>query len=131
MFYYHVSLSANLLFVIPIIVVLIAFSTAMSLIFSAAQVHFRDIGVAMPLFLQLWMFGSPVVYPFSAVPERFKALVILNPMVGIIENFRRVVIQGLPPDFATLGISAAVTLIALPAAYIFFKRFESTVADVI
>jgi lipopolysaccharide transport system permease protein len=131
MIFYHVALTPNLLFVVPIVLLLVAFATAASLILSAAQVHFRDIGVAMPLFLQLWMFASPVVYPFSSVPQRFKAIVMLNPMVGIIENFRRVVIQGQAPEFATLGVAAAVSLLALPAAYMFFKRFESTVADVI
>jgi lipopolysaccharide transport system permease protein len=94
-------------------------------------VRFRDIGIAMPLLLQLWMFGSPVVYSFAQVPERFRALYVLNPMVGIVENFRRVSIQGIGIDVPTLCISALATLIILPAAYLYFKHREATIADII
>jgi lipopolysaccharide transport system permease protein len=94
-------------------------------------VRFRDIGVAMPLLLQLWMFASPVVYPLSAVPAGLRGFYVLNPMVGVIENFRRVILQGVPPDFHTLGLSALIAVVLLPAAYIYFKRLEATVADII
>ena len=103
----------------------------MALFLSATQVRFRDIGVAMPLLLQLWMFASPVVYPLSAVPTRLRGLYLLNPMVGVIENFRRAILQGAPPDFRTLGVSALIAIVLLPAAYIYFKRVEATVADII
>lgn len=129
--YYHVSLTVNVFYVVPIIVVLTLFIVAMVLVLSATQVRFRDIGVAVPLLLQLWMFATPVVYPLSAVPARFRSLYVLNPMVGTIENFRRVVLQSASPDFYTLGISAAVSLVLLVASYIYFKHVEATVADLI
>ncbi|HEU5131352.1 MAG TPA: hypothetical protein VFT26_04580, partial [Pyrinomonadaceae bacterium] len=90
-----------------------------------------DIGVAMPLLLQLWMFATPVVYPLSAVPQRFRSLYVLNPLAGAIENFRRVVLQGVEPDFHSLAISAIIAAILLPSAYLYFKRVEATMADVI
>ena len=130
-FYYGVSLTVYALYAIPIFVLLTALATAFSLFFSAMQVRFRDIGVAMPLLLQLWMFATPVVYPLSAVPQRFRGLYVLNPLVGAIENFRRVVLQGVEPDFHSLGISALIAAILLPAAYLYFKRVEATMADVI
>jgi lipopolysaccharide transport system permease protein len=131
MLYYKVHVTANVMLAVPIIFLLIVFATAVSLIFSAAQVYFRDIGVAMPLLLQLWMFASPVVYPLGSVPERFRTLYMLNPMVGIIENFRRVVLQGGLPDGKSLTIAAVASLVLLPFSYIYFKHVESTVADVI
>jgi lipopolysaccharide transport system permease protein len=131
MLYYKVHVTANVTLAMPIIFLLIVFATAVSLIFSAAQVYFRDIGVAMPLLLQLWMFASPVVYPLGAVPERFRTLYMLNPMVGIIENFRRVVLQGGVPEGKSLTIAAVTCLLLLPVSYIYFKHVESTVADVI
>ena len=131
MLYYRVTLTVNVLYAIPIVLVLTLFITAMVLILSATQVRFRDIGVAMPLLLQLWMFATPVVYPLSAVPARFRSLYVLNPMVGTIENFRRVVLQGMSPDFYTLGLAAAVSLVLLVASYIYFKHVEATVADLI
>ncbi|MBA2620801.1 MAG: ABC transporter permease [Acidobacteria bacterium] len=131
MLYYRVPLTFNALYAIPIIFVMTMFITAMALVFSAAQVRFRDIGMALPLLLQIWMFATPVVYPLSAVPERFRALYMLNPMVGIVENFRRVLVEAAPPDFFVLGISALIAMMMLPLAYIFFKHVEATIADVI
>jgi lipopolysaccharide transport system permease protein len=103
----------------------------MGLFFSATQVRFRDIGVAMPLLTQVWMFATPVVYPLSAVPARMRPFYVLNPMVGIVENFRRVVLQGQAPDFYVLVIASLISLGLFPLAYIYFKRVEATVADVI
>lgn len=131
MLYYRIGLSFNALYAVPIILVLTVFATSATLLLSATQVRFRDVGVAIPLLLQLWMFATPVVYPLSAVPARFAPFYVLNPMVGIIENFRRVILQGAPPDFTSLGVSALVSLTLLPVAYIYFKRVEATMADVI
>jgi lipopolysaccharide transport system permease protein len=130
-FYYGVGLTVYALYAIPILILLAALATAFSLFLSAMQVKFRDIGVAMPLLLQLWMFTTPVVYPLSAVPQRFRGLYALNPLVGVIENFRRVVLQGVEPDFRSLAISAIVAAILLPLTYLYFKRVEATMADVI
>ena len=130
-FYYGVGLTVYALYAIPILILLTALATAFSLFLSAMQVKFRDIGVAMPLLLQLWMFTTPVVYPLSAVPQRFRGLYALNPLVGVIENFRRVVLQGIEPDFRSLAISAIVAAILLPLTYLYFKRVEATMADVI
>lgn len=130
-FYYGISLTANALWALPIIAVMVIFVAGISLFLSALQVRFRDIGMAMPLLLQLWMFATPVVYPLSAVPERWRILYNLNPMVGVIENFRRVVLQGDAPDYTSLGVAALVAVVLLPLAYIYFKHLEATMADVI
>ena len=130
-FYYGVHVTSYALYAIPILALLIALATACSLFLSAMQVKFRDIGVAMPLLLQLWMFSTPVVYPLSAVPQRYRGWYVLNPLVGVIENFRRVVLQGVEPDYHSLAISAIVAAILLPLTYLYFKRVEATMADVI
>jgi len=129
--YYHTSLNRNALYLIPILILITILGTALALVLSALQVRVRDIGLAMPLLMQLWMFATPVVYPLSAVPARLRAIYILNPLVGAIENFRRVLIQGLGPDFPSLYLTAAVSIIAFPIAYLFFKRKESSMADII
>ena len=85
----------------------------------------------MPLLLQVWMFASPVVYPLSAVPQRLRGVYTLNPLVGVIENFRRVVLQGVSPDFYSLGVSVLIAALLLPLSYLYFKRVEATMADVI
>lgn len=115
---------------VPVIMALASlFTAAVSLILSALQVSFRDIGLALPLFMQVWMFASPVVYPTSAVPARFQGWYALNPMAGVVENFRRVVISGQPPDLSLLGTGFAVVLLLLPWAYISFKNRETDMAD--
>ena len=131
MTWYHTPLTRDVLYLFPILIVEVLFASALALLFSALQVRFRDIGIAMPLLLQLWMFGSPVVYSFGQVPERFRILSTLNPMCGIVENFRRVSIQGIGVDLKTLGIAGLITLVILPAAYLYFKHCEATIADII
>ncbi len=131
MIYYGVPISIYALYAIPIALILTVVLTSASLVLSAAQVHFRDIGMALPLVLQIWMFASPVVYPISAVPERFRAWYLLNPMAGIVENFRRVLVEAAPPNFAELGVSALIAVVFLPIAYIIFKHTEAKIADVI
>jgi len=134
MVYYRVPLTLNLLYAGPIILIMTTFVMAMALVFSAIQVRFRDVGVGLPLLLQIWMFATPVVYPLSTaakLPTTLRVIYLLNPMVGIIENFRRVVLLGLSPDFLSLGISLLISLILLPVAYLYFKRAEASVADII
>jgi lipopolysaccharide transport system permease protein len=131
MLYYRVPLTWNVLWTLPIVAVLTVFLTAASLLLSATQVRFRDIGMAMPLLLQLWMFATPVVYPLEQVPRRFLGLYVLNPMVGVVENFRRVLVLGAAPDLRLLGLSALLALVLLPVSYVYFKRVDATVADVI
>ena len=130
MIYFHVSLTIQALWLIPVTLVMASFTTACALIFSAMQVRVRDIGMAMPLVLQLWLFASPVVYPLHQVPERLRDYYVLNPMVGIIENFRAAVL-GSPLDRHSLVISTVLSLVLLPVSYLYFKRVEATVADVI
>ena len=131
MIYYDVAPTPYIVLVIPTIAVLVMFTLAVSLVLSAVQVRYRDVGVAMPLVLQLWMFAGPVVYPLSAVPAKWQWLYMLNPMVGVIESFRRVVVQGVPPHYQALAVSAVVSMVLLPIAFVYFKHVEATVADVL
>jgi homopolymeric O-antigen transport system permease protein len=131
MIYYRLPLTLNAIFAVPIILVLLVFAAATALLFSATQVRFRDIGVAMPLLLQLWMFATPVVYPLSAVPERLLPIYLLNPMAGLIESFRQAVLYGAVPNLRLLGLAALISTLLLVASYIYFKRVEATVADII
>ncbi|HJU92033.1 MAG TPA: ABC transporter permease, partial [Pyrinomonadaceae bacterium] len=129
MVYYRVSPTVNALYAIPIIAVLTCFALAMSFFFSATQVRFRDIGVAVPLLLQIWLFATPVIYPLSAVPERFRTFYMLNPMVGIVESFRQVILKGVAPPIGPLLFAAVIAIILLVFSYLYFKWVEATMAD--
>jgi len=129
--YYHVPFTLNVLYVLPIMVILTLFIIAAALVLSAVQVRFRDVGVAVPVALQVWMFASPVLYPLTAVPVRLRPLYELNPMAGIIESLRRVVLHGVAPDVGVLSVSAVISVVLLVLSYGYFKKVESTMADVV
>jgi lipopolysaccharide transport system permease protein len=129
--YYDVPVTMQALWAIPVVGVMVVLAVAVSLVISAIQVRFRDIGMAMPLLLQVWMFATPVVYPLSAVPQQWRTLYMLNPMVGVIENFRRVLLHGTPPDLESLAVSTVLSFGLLTVAFLYFKRVESTMADVL
>lgn len=131
MTWYQVPITASVFNLIPVVALLAAWVVALSLLTSAAQVKWRDIGVAMPVVVQVGMFLSPVIYPLGVVPEGWRTLYLLNPMAGIINSFRDVLLRGQQPDPIPLGIAAAVTACALPIAYVVFKRAEATMADIV
>ena len=104
---------------------------SMGLWLSPINVRFRDVGYTIPFLAQIWMYASPVVYPISMVPERFRLLYSLNPMAGVIEGFRWALLGKKSPDFSVMLVSAAVVLALSFGGIIFFKRMERTFADVI
>jgi lipopolysaccharide transport system permease protein len=98
---------------------------------SALNVRFRDVGHAVPFLVQMWMFASPVVYPASLVPERWRLLYALNPMVGAIEGFRWALLDKPAPPAVLVAVSAAVAFVLVLSGLAFFRRMERTFADVI
>ncbi len=128
--FYHVHLTGNLPLVVPIFLLLGVLSLEFGLVLSAVQVRIRDVGIALPIALQLLMFASPVLYPLHVVPAAWRPLYLLNPLAGLIDGFRWSVL-GRPLDMQALGVAALVTIAALPLAYVAFKYADVTVADVI
>jgi lipopolysaccharide transport system permease protein len=131
MAYYGYSVSWNALYALPIVGLLIAFTSAVALFLSSIQARFRDIAAALPLVLQVGVFATPVAYSLNSIPMRFQHLYLLNPVASLIENFRRVVTYRLAPDISMLVTSGVITVCCLAVAYGYFKATESTMADVI
>ncbi|HOC18379.1 MAG TPA: ABC transporter permease [Vicinamibacterales bacterium] len=129
MAWHGVALAPLAWLALPIVALIALLALAIGLLAAAIQVRFRDIGLAIPLLLQVWMFLSPVIYPFEQVPDRFKGLYSLNPMAGLIDGFRRVTVQGQAPDWALLSTSAVIVALLLPSSYMFFKWVDATLAD--
>ena len=129
--HYRVPLTVNALYAVPLLLVLSCLTNGTAFLLSAANARVRDVGVAVPLLLQLGLYASPVIYPLSIVPARVRTIYELNPMVGVIENVRLVILRGMPPDFHSLAISAAMSLLLLVCAYIYFKWIDATMADFI
>jgi lipopolysaccharide transport system permease protein len=131
LFLYRIPVAFGIVLVLPLLAIAFAFALALSLFLSAFQTRFRDIGIVMALIMQLWMFATPVVYPLSVVPKRFLTLYSLNPMAGVVENFRQIVLQHAGLNLQVLWPGVLVSLVLLPAAYLYFKTAEATMADVI
>jgi lipopolysaccharide transport system permease protein len=129
--FYKVGAAWTVLFVPMLILLQAMVAIAVALIASAINVFFRDIRFIVPLVTQVWMYVSPVVYPLSEVPARFRPYYMLNPMAGIIDGYRRVVLHGQSPDWGALGMTAAVSAALLVCGYAFFKRVEMKFADII
>lgn len=104
---------------------------AVGLCASALNVRYRDVGSIIPFVAQAWMYVSPVAYPVSMVPEQWRLLYSLNPMVGVIEGFRWALLGTASPDPAILVVSSSVVLALCLAGIIYFKKMEQSFADVI
>jgi lipopolysaccharide transport system permease protein len=131
MVFYGVMPSWHALFIPVFLFLTMLISLAVSLWLAAFFVRFRDIAAAMPLVTQMWMFASPVVYPVSLVPEKWRILYSLNPMAGVIEGFRWALLGTAVPDFGAMALSATVILVLLVCGIAYFNRVERTFADVI
>jgi lipopolysaccharide transport system permease protein len=130
MLYYGVMITPSVL-MFPVLVALTTLlALGMGLWLSALNVKYRDVRFALPFLVQLWMFVSPVIYPSSFLPAKFRWLLILNPMTGIIEGYRSALF-GRPFNWIALGSSAAITLALLFYASSSFRRMEKTFADIV
>jgi lipopolysaccharide transport system permease protein len=135
MIYYRVPYGSRMLWIPALMVLITLLSLAVGMWLSAMNVKYRDIGVALPVLIMLWMFASPVVYPSSivysqSISSTWKFLYNLNPLVGIIDNFRAVFF-GLPFNWPALAASISITFVFLVYAAFDFKRMEKAFADII
>jgi lipopolysaccharide transport system permease protein len=130
--WYGIIPSLRSVLLVPLFI-LLAMLTALSVSvwFSVINVRYRDVGRAVPFLVQLWLFASPVAYPVSVVPEKWRLLFGLNPMTGVIEGFRWALLGKDRPDVRLLLITVIVVGALLFSGMVFFRRMESTFADIV
>jgi len=128
MVYYGVAATWSIVMLPVIVLLLILLTLGIGMGTSALNVKYRDIGIALPVLIQLWMFVSPIVYPLSLVPVRWQWAYALNPLVGIIEGFRASLF-GQAFNWSALAFSTVATLALLIYSAYTFKRMEKTFAD--
>jgi lipopolysaccharide transport system permease protein len=130
MAYYRVGPTRHFLMA-PFLILLVALlSLGLGMWTSAVNVKYRDVGIALPVLIQLWMFVSPVLYPLSMVPAKWRLLYSLNPLVGIIGGFRSAVF-GEAFDWPAIGLATVITSVLLIYAAYSFRRHERTFADLV
>jgi len=130
LWWYGVTPGAALVFLPAFVVLAMATAFAASLWLATLTVSYRDVRYLVPFVIQFWMFATPVAYPASLVPERWRVVYGLNPLTGVVEGFRWSIAGG-PPPGSMAGVSAIVVAAMLVTGLIYFRRFEGTFADVI
>jgi len=128
--YYRVILTLNLLFLPLFVMMMVSVSAGVGMLLSAMAIRFRDVRHAMNFVVRMLMYSAPIVYPASAIPEKWRFIYSLNPIVGTIEGFRACLL-GLPIPWVFIypGIITATALLCFGALY--FKRMERVFVDVI
>ena len=131
MLFYQTPLTLQVLWVPVLLIIQIALALSLGLVASALGAFKRDVILGVPMLLQFGIFLSPVLYPVSSIPERYRWLYQLNPVSGLMESYRRVLLMGQAPEFVTLGSTLLVTGTLLAGAYWLFKVLEPYFADVL
>lgn len=130
MVWYGVGPGISIL-LLPVLVLLTSlFAAGAGMWMSALNVKYRDIRYALPFMIQLGLFVTPIIYPVSLVPEKYRWLLMLNPLTGQIEAYRAVFFDR-PIDWTSLGISSLITVAILVFAAYNFKSMERSFADVV
>lgn len=131
MYYYHVRASWALLLSPLFVLMLIILTTGVSMMLAALNVRYRDIKFAVPFLIQVWLFATPVIYPVTMVPSRFRPILALNPCWGIVDGFRACLFPGLPFHFKLIATSMGVVIALFLAGSYYFHWAEKSFADVI
>lgn len=130
MAWYGIAPSRRLLILPLLIGLTVLLALGVGLWLSALHVRFRDIRYIIPFLLQIWLFATPILYPRSILPEQYQWLSQLNPLSGLIEAYRGVLL-GLPLDWRGVGLAAGGTMVLLITAVYGFRRMERTFADLV
>ncbi len=130
MVWYRIPVTFSTLMLLPLTFLLTLIALGVGMLFSASTVKYRDIRFALPFVIQVWMFATPVIYPASMVPAKWRWVLGLNPVAGIVEGFRSALF-GRPFAWGFLAYSVAFAVVMLIYSAYSFRRMERTFADLI
>lgn len=130
MFYYGIIPSIYVLLFPLLLFATILTALGVGTLLSALSVTYRDVNYITPFMVQLWMYATPIIYPVNIVPERWRWVVSLNPMAGLIDGYRSALL-GKPFDWLSLNISLGVSFMFLAVGLIYFKKVERRFADIV
>jgi homopolymeric O-antigen transport system permease protein len=130
MFYYGIAPTVSIL-MIPVLVLFTIFVVlGIGTFLSALNTAYRDFRYIIPFMITIWMYLTPVIYPITAIPERWRWVLMLNPMSGLVNAYRSAIL-GKPFDWGGLGISMAVGTMIFCLGILYFNRIESRFADIV
>jgi len=128
---FNIKMGPAFLMVFPIIFIQVLLMIGVGFILAILNIYMRDIQNALPLILQAWMLISPVGYSMSMVGNKLKPFYLLNPMAGILDSYRKVLLHNQMPDLHYLGTAAIISVIIFFLGYWVFKKNEKNLADII
>jgi len=129
--YYDVPIGRNLLLWPLLVALLTLLALGLGTFFAALNVKYRDVKYVLPFLIQLLLFATPIIYPASMVPERFRWLMAINPLTALIEGFRNMVMPSRSVDWTLLGISTISIGVIFAAGVAYFRSTERAMADVV
>jgi lipopolysaccharide transport system permease protein len=131
MLYYGIYPSAQVAWLPVFVLLALIAALGVGIGLAAINVHFRDVRHTVPFLVQTWLFITPIAYPSSLLPEHWRTLYALNPMVGVVEGFRWALLDTEPAPGPIVWVSAAAALVLLLVSALSFRRLEKTFADVV
>lgn len=131
MFWYHIIPSVSIFWILILVPVQLAVTIGIALLTAALVVLFRDLKFVIPLLLQLLFYATPIIYSINIIPDRFFRLVLANPLTGLIDSYRRVLLLGVPPHPIYLVSSVVIGVTLLVSGYWFYKKVDAGFADII
>jgi lipopolysaccharide transport system permease protein len=131
MLFYHAAPRPAAVVLVPVSVLMMVLTAAgMGFWLAALNIQYRDVKYVVPFLLQLWMFASPVVYPLSLVPDRYRLAYSLNPLAGAIAGFRSALLGAGGPTGVEFGVSLGMACLIFVGGAAYFRRTERVFADV-
>ncbi len=131
MAYYHIIPTWAIVTLPGFLLLAVMTALGVGLWLSALNVQYRDVRYTINFIIQFWLFATPVAYPSSIVPARWRALYGLNPMAGVVEGFRWALLGKSDPPGALLWVSVAVVIALLIGGLYYFRRMEAQFADIV
>jgi len=131
MVYFHIYPTLAIVFLPFLVILMMLTASGVGMFLAALNAKYRDIRYTIPFLIQLWMFGSPIVYPASMVPEKYRLFYALNPMVGVIEGFRSALLGTIAFPMAMVVVSVLVSVALFLFGLFYFRQMERYFADII
>jgi lipopolysaccharide transport system permease protein len=128
---YGVTPTAHMVWIPLLVLLALVTALGVGLWFAALNVLYRDIQYIVPFLVQVWLYATPIVYPSSLVPERWRTLYAINPMVGVVEGFRWTLLGSGTAPGPMILVSATAALATLIGGLFFFRRMEKSFSDVV
>jgi lipopolysaccharide transport system permease protein len=128
--WYGLPISGKLALLPFLVFLLLLLTLSIGALLASLNVKYRDIKHALPLIVQLWLYATPIIYPLSLVPERFRMWVLINPLTGIVEAFRAICAPSRTIEWPALAISTIIILILAGFSMFCFSKMERDFADI-